>query len=205
MNIKPLLFHVGLGFALAIAGVVARTSPAQAQRGNLSDITGNIITTSDIAGGFSPSGDRLVNLSFRTNEIRDAVNTAATSVNQQLASRLLPIVANGLPTAIPESVQQNVECAFTSNINVGDCTAEIERGLVNAGVNLAIAQNLATSLQGLTAKDRVEPGRLVAVVRAYNALINSSSAEFLSNPPEELRAIQSVLSILLKAAYANTQ
>ncbi|HEY9902894.1 MAG TPA: hypothetical protein V6D43_10765 [Candidatus Sericytochromatia bacterium] len=205
MNIKPLLFHVGLGFALAIAGVVAGTSPAQAQRGNLSDITGNIITTSDIAGGFSPSGDRLVNLSFRTNEIRDAVNTAATSVNQQLASRLLPIVANGLPTAIPESVQQNVECAFTSNINVGDCTAEIERGLVNAGVNLAIAQNLATSLQGLTAKDRVEPGRLVAVVRAYNALINSSSAEFLSNPPEELRAIQSVLSILLNAAYVNTQ
>ncbi len=202
MNIKPLFFHVGLGFALAIAGVVAGTSPAQAQRGNFSDITGNIITTSDIAGGFSPSGDRLVNLSFRTNEIRDAVNTAATSVNQQLASRLLPIVANGLPTAIPESVQQNVECAFTNNINVGDCTAEIERGLVNAGVNLAIAQNLATSLQGLTAKDRVEPGRLVAVVRAYNALINSSSAEFLSNPPEELRAIQSVLSILLKAAYA---
>lgn len=203
MNIKPLPFRIGLSFVLAIAGIVSGIPQAQAQRGNFSDITGNIITTSDIAGGFSPSGARVVNLSFRTKEIRDAVNTAATSVNQQLATRNLPILANGIQTAIPESVQQNVECAFMGNSNAGDCTAQIEKSLVDAGTNLAIAQNLATSLQGLTAKDQVEAGRLVAVVRAYNALINNSSAEFLTNPPEELRAIQSVLSILLNAAYAN--
>lgn len=204
MNIKHLPLHWGLGLVLAFGAIVSGTPQAQAQSGNFSDVTGNIITTSDIAGGFSPGGDRIVRLAFRTPAITNAVNNAAKSVNQQLAARNLPIVANEAPTAIPAAVQQAVECASTGSGNVAACVAQIEQGLVNRGANPVLARNLAVSLNGLTAKGEVDPARLVGLVRAYNGLINNSNAEFLSNPPEELRAIRSVLSILLNAAYART-
>lgn len=204
MNIKHLPVNLGLGLALAFGAIIFRTPQAQAQSGNFSDVTGSIITTSDIVGGFSPGGDRVVRLAFRTTAIANAVNNAANTVNQQLAARNLPIVANEAPTAIPAAVQQAVECASTGKGDVAACLAQIERGLVNGGANPVLARNLATSLNGLTAKGEVEPARLVGLVRAYNGLINNSNAEFLSNPPEELRAIRSVLSILLNAAYART-
>lgn len=200
MKIKlPLLF--GLGFAWAISGFVSRTPPAQAQSGTQSDITGVIVTTSDAAGSFR-TGDRKVILAFKSSEIRNAVNTAASSINQQLAARSLPVVATGAPTAIPATVQQNIECVSTSIGDVGACSRQIESNLVNAGTDPTIARNLVSSLQGLTTAGKVDAGRFAAVVRAYNALINASSAEYLSNPPEELRALQSMLSILLNAAYS---
>lgn len=193
-----------LGMAVAFCGLMAGVTPAQAQSGNFSDVTGSIITTSDIVGGFSPGGDRVVNLAFRTNAIANAVNNAAVAVNQQLASRNLPIAANGSPTAIPATVQQTVGCASTGSGDVAACVGQIEQGLVNGGANPVLARNLALSLDRLTINGQVEPSRLVALVRAYNGLINNSNAQFLSNPPEELRAVQSVLSILLNAAYGRT-
>lgn len=195
---------LGLGLAIAFSSLLAAMPPVQAQSGNFSDVTGSIITTSDIAGGFSPGGDRIVRLAFRTNAIASAVNNAAVAVNQQLAARNLPIAANGLPTAIPATVQQTVECASTGNGDVAACVGQIEQGLINGGANPVLARNLALSLDRLTVRGEVEPGRLVALVRAYNALINNSNAQFLSSPPEELRAVQSVLSILLNAAYGRT-
>ena len=199
MKIKfPLQF--GLGLAIAICGA-SGIPQAQAQSGNFSDVTGNIITTSDVVGGFSPGGDRITRLAFRTSAIANAVNNAASRVNQQLATRNLPIVANGALTAIPASVQESVACASTGSGNAGACVSQIEQGLVNGGANPLLARNLALSLDRLTANGQVEPARLVGLVRAYNALINNSSAQFLSNPPEQLRAVQSVLSILLNAAY----
>lgn len=198
-------FKFGLGLAIAISGLMALGPKAEAQSGNFSDVTGNIITTSDIAGGFSPGGDRIVKLAFRTNAIAGAVNNAAVAVNQQLAARNLPVAANGALTAIPAEVQQTVECASTGRAEeVTACVGQIERGLVNGGANPLLARNLALSLERLTIRGQVEPGRLVALVRAYNALINNSNAQFLSSPPEELRAIQSVLSILLNAAYGRS-
>jgi len=197
----PLLFC--LGFALAISGVVSRTPPAQAQSGTQSDITGVIVTTSDAAGSFR-AGDRKTTLAFKTSDIRNAVYTAASSVNQQLAARNLPVpvVASSSPTAIPATVQQNLECVSTGIGDVNACSRQFESGLIKAGGDPTIARNLVSSLQGLTAGGKVDAGRFAAVVRAYNALINTSSTEYLSNPPEELRAIQSILSILLNAAYA---
>ena len=204
MSMKHLPLHLGLGLALAIFGVLGGTSNAQAQVGNQSDVTGVIVTTSDLVGGFSPGGDRRTNLAFRTSDIRNAVYTAANSVNQQLAARNLsvPVVANSAPTAIPTTVQQNIECICTRTGDVNACSGQFESGLINAGGDPTIVRNLVLSLQGLTAGGQVDAGRLTVVVRAYNALISASSTEYLGNPPEELRAIQSILSILLNAAYA---
>ncbi len=202
MNIKNLPLHFGLGLALAISGVVSGTPQAQAQTGNQSDVTGTIVTTSDMVGGFSPGGDRRLNQAFRTTAIQNAVNTAAASANQLLAQGNLPIVAIGPRTAISEVAQKNLECACTRSGNSKSCVSEIERDLVNAGANPTLARNLALSFEGLTAGGKVEAPRLVAAVRAYNALVSNSSAEFLSNPPESFRAMQSVLGILLNSALA---
>ncbi|HEY9637608.1 MAG TPA: hypothetical protein V6D14_29710 [Coleofasciculaceae cyanobacterium] len=204
MKIKHLPSYLGLGFALAISGVVSRTSPAQAQSGNFSDVTGAIVTTSDIVGGFSPGGDRRVDIVFQNSQIQQAVNSAATSVNQQLATGNLPIAATGPSTPIPTIVQKNCECVVTGGSNAAECATQLERALVSAGANPTLARNLANSLRGLNSDATVNAEQFRAVVRAYNALIGSSSADFLRNPPQELRAIQSVLSILLNAALGRS-
>jgi hypothetical protein len=202
MNIKHIPLTLSLGLAVAISGLFSGTPQAQAQTGNQSDVTGTVVTTSDLVGGFSPGGDRRINQAFRSVVIQNAVNTAAVSANQLMAQANLPIVAFGPRTAISEIAQRNLECACTRSSNAKSCVSEIERDLVNAGANPTLARNLAASFEGLTAGGRVEAAKLVIAVRAYNALINNSSAEFLSNPPESLRAIQSVLGILLNAALA---
>jgi hypothetical protein len=200
MNIKHLPFSLGLGVTLAICGVVFRTSPAQAQSGNFSDITGAIITTSDITGGFSPGGDRRIDIVFPTSQIQQAVNNAASSVNQRLAAGNLPIIATGAPTPIPTTVQQTLANIVTGQRGVDESITRLERALVNAGADPTLARNLATSLQGLNSNGTVDAEQFRVAVRAYNALISSSSSAFLSNPPEELRAVQSILAILLNAA-----
>jgi hypothetical protein len=201
MKIKHLPIHLGLAVGLAISGVVFKTPQAQAQSGNFSDITGTIVTTSDMVGGFSPGGDRRIIIAFRTSAIGNAVNQAAVSINQQLAARNLPVpvVATGTPSAIPESIQQNCECVLTGTGDVGACATQLENDLINAGANPIFARNLVSSFQGLTAGGSVNPERLLAAVRAYNALIESNST-VAAFSAESLRASQSVLAILLNAA-----
>lgn len=204
MNIRHLSLQIGLGVALGISSVI-HGDPAQAQTGNQSDTTGAIVTTSDITGGvFTPSGGGRRTIVFRTNQIRNSVYSAAGTLNQQLAARILPIVATGPQTAIPAGVQQNLECILTGGANTGNCIDQLVSALVNAGADPTLARNLVSSLRGLTDGSRVDAAQFDAVVRAYNAFINGSNVTILSNPPAELRAIQSILSILLNAAYARS-
>lgn len=204
MNIRHLPLYLGLSLALGIAGTFCGTQSAQAQSANLSDVTGNIITTSDIVGGFAPGGGNQVSFSFRTAEIRRAVNSEANTVNQLLAANNLPVVDTGaIPTPIPAAVQQNLLILLTARGNVDANVTQITNGLTNAGASPTLARNLALSLRGLTSGGTVPPGQFRAVIEAYNALISSSSYDFLNQPPEELRAIQAALSILLNAAYAS--
>lgn len=200
MNIRHLSLQIGLGIVLTIGSVISG-NPVQAQIGNQSDTTGAIVTTSDITGGaFAPSGGGRRTIVFRTNQIKNSVYSAAGTLNQQLAARVLPIVATGPQAAIPAAVQQNLECVLTG----GNCIDEVVSALVNAGADPTLARNLVSSLRGLTDSGRVDAAQFDAVVRAYNAFINSSNAAILSNPPGELRGIQSILSILLNASYARS-
>lgn len=199
MNSKRFL-QIGLGFALGMVGIGAVSAPAQAQVGVQSDITGAIITTSDIVGGFGGGGVRQF-LSFRSSRIQAAVNDAAVVINQRLAAGTLPVVARGnvTATAIPGSVQQSFLVVLTSTGNVNASATQITNALVSAGASSTLAQNLVANLVGLTG-GTVSPAQLTALVNAYNALINASGYDFLNEPPEELRAIQSILAILLNAA-----
>ncbi|MEQ9359300.1 hypothetical protein [Coleofasciculus sp. F4-SAH-05] len=202
MKKRHLAFQLGLGLAVGVAGILSMTTSSQAQP-VLSDVTGNIITTSDIAGGaFAPSRGGELILVYETPQIREDVFEVADFVNERLAQRNLPGVGNDT-SPIPASVQQNFAQVLTGTGNVDAGMSQIQNSLVNAGANPTLAQNLATSLAGLTAGGNVNPAQFVAVVDAYNALINASSFEFLREPPEELRAIRSVLAILLNAALAS--
>ncbi|NEQ20677.1 MAG: hypothetical protein F6K28_15850 [Microcoleus sp. SIO2G3] len=117
MNIKPFPLHVGIGFALALAGVVSHTPTAQAQTGNQSDTTGAIVTTSDIVSGalVSAEGGELF-IVYITRPIEEAVNGAASLLNQQLAAGNLPVLSTDTPTCICPSTHQptlNLSCAST--------------------------------------------------------------------------------------------
>lgn len=200
MTIKHLSVHLGLGFALATFAVVAQTSTAQAQTGNQSDTTGAIVTTSDIAGGAfrfddNPEREGLAN--------QNAVNDVAGSVNQQLVSRTLRVVATDSPTPISATVQENLAVVVTNTGNVDAAAARLSSALANACGNPASTQNLVSSMVGLTAGGGVNPQQFLQATRAYNAFVNDSSGGCLSNPPDELRAIRSILAQLLNAALAS--
>jgi len=206
MNIKHFPLHLGLGFALAIVGVVSHAPTAQAQSGNQSDTTGAIVTTSDIVNGalVSSEGGELV-IVYITRPIEDAVNGAASLVNQQLAAGNLPVLSTDTPTAIPLTIQQNLEVLVTANGNVSASAAQIESGLVSAGADASLAANLVASLRGLNSGGTVDAAQFQAAIEAYNALINGSPDSFVIEIPEELRAIRSVLGILLNAGLALNQ
>lgn len=203
MNIKHLPLHLGLGLALAVSGVVAQTSLARAQSGNQSDITGVIVTTSDIVGGFNPGGGRRRIIAFRTSQIQDAANDAAVSINQQLGLRTLPVVATDTRTAISAAVQQNLEFILTNSSNVDASVTLIVNNLVSAGADRTLAQNLVSSLVGLTASGRVSARQFLIVTRTYNAFIQNSPIELFTDNPDSLRAIRAILSILLNATFAS--
>jgi hypothetical protein len=194
----------GLGVVVGCSVLFLAVVPsARAQSGNISDMTGNIITTSDIVGGALIPGAEAdgTAIAFTSNQVAIAVNTAANSVNRFLAASNLPVVETGPPTAIPAIVQQNLQCLLSEVGNVNACVAQFQSALATAGVDATLAANLASSLRGLTSGGTVNAAQFTAVVAAYNAVINASDAQLLLNPPEQLRAIQAVLSILLNAAF----
>jgi hypothetical protein len=205
MNIKHLPLQLSLGFALAISGAVCQTPQAQAQSGNQSDITGVIITTSDVAGGFNFSGgDRRRLIAFASPGIQSSVNSAAISINQQLQQQSLAVVAtDASQTAVSVTVQQTLLIILTNTTNVDARVTQFVNGLVNAGAEANVSRNLVLSMVGLTAKGNVEAAQCQRVIRSYNVFIENSTVELLTNNPDELRAIRSVLAQLLNAAYAS--
>jgi len=206
MNVKHFPLQLGLGFALAIVSVVSQTSLANAQSGNQSDVTGAIVTTSDIVGGFNYQYDRQRSeaVTFRSVQIQTSVNVAAVSINQQLQQGTLSIVStDSSQTTISVTVQRNLLVIVTNTGNVNTTVTQYVSGLVNAGANQTLSQNLVISLVGLTAGGKVKASQCQRVIRAYNVFVENSSVEVFTNNPDELRAIRAILARLLNAAYAN--
>ncbi|MBD1941525.1 hypothetical protein H6F50_04010, partial [Coleofasciculus sp. FACHB-712] len=124
MNIKRLSLNLGLGLALGSSLLFSETAFAQTS-GN-SDVTGPIMTTSDVVNGaFIPDRGGRGRLAFRTAAIASAVNQAAASVNSQTANNSLGNVLTGTG-------------------NVAASASQLESGLVNAteGINPTLARNV---------------------------------------------------------------
>jgi hypothetical protein len=187
-------------FSLAVATLLLTTSlisPSGAQTGNQSDATGPILSTGDFTGQTFPTTTTVTG--FQGGEpAQIAVNQAANSVNTLLASNNL---TSPTGTPIPASVQQSILSILTGDAQAGDNINAVTAALTTApgAPPLSVIQDLLDSLDGLTADNAVVPTKLLAAVRAYNAMILASNEAFLSNPPSELRAIQASLAALVGA------
>jgi hypothetical protein len=184
-------------------------SPSARARPQLSDVTGAILTTSDIIDGGLPGQEgRTTFIVYRTDQIAVAVNQAAASVNQQLAARTLPAPAIGVPTtSLSPGIQLVLESVLTQTGNVNANANQLANGLFGncAGVGAGRAEELAANLVGLTAGGQVEAAQLGEAVSAFNEVVNAADDSCLSDPPEELLAIQSALAQLLEEAFEAAQ
>lgn len=203
MTIKFVSTHLNAGLALGAFLMVLQTaSPAPAQNGNQSDITGPIPTTSDIAGGAfttttGAGGTQTVFTGGATAQA--SVNQAAATVSTQLSAGSISAVSGG---SISASAQTAVYNILTANAALGSSISAVANSLSSApgAPPASVVQDLLNSLVGLLRGGKVTPAKLLAAIRAYNAMIDASNAEFLSSPPSELLAIQAALSKLIAAA-----
>jgi hypothetical protein len=229
MNNKQfwLCLSLGLGFGTAFMFVAA----PQAIAGNFSDVGGSILTTSDLAGGaFAPSGNRS-RTRFNSSKIQAAVNQTAQDLNSRLGSDSLPVITPGASaTNISPTVQNSLAQLInqsngngTNSNNVGGASrpdnvpnvspanvnaiaSQIETNLINGGANNPVAvRNLVSNLRGLTNDNRVNPSKLQSAIIAYNDLTKSGSDQYITNPPQEILAIDSILSYLVKASLTGQE
>jgi hypothetical protein len=171
-------------------------SPVMAQTGNQSDITGPVLSTSDFAGQTIPTTTVTVT-GFQGGEpAQISVNQAAASVNTQLADNNL---TSPTGTPIPPAIQELLLGILTGDAQAGNNINAVTAALYSApgAPPLNVIQDLLASLEKLTRDEKVVPAKLLAAVRAYNAMILASNEEFLRNPPAELRAIQAFLAKLV--------
>ncbi len=208
--IKRFPFYLGLSIAFSTVMLCQASLPVQAQRGNQSDVTGAIVTTSDIKGPFfSPTPQRGSTLEFSNYGLRRVVSEASVKVVQDLNINSLTSVS-GRP--IPPQTQQSLLriLTLTRSVDVNPTSQQITRALtgVQGGPTVDQAEQLTDSLRGLLKNFRVTTNRsqtqlkyrrisatqLIAALKAYNNIIDRSSVQYLSNPPSELLAIRSVLT-----------
>ncbi|MDZ7958338.1 MAG: hypothetical protein RMY34_10625 [Aulosira sp. DedQUE10] len=228
MNIKHFPFHLGLSFTFTLALITCQTSqPASAQYNGQSDGSGVIVTTGDITGGTfsgtqSTTGGTLTTGDINGNTlpqvgagrgVRQIVVFAKPYIQNSLNQTALQIL-NQLSTnnftsqagqAIPLGTQQILLNVLTESVESKTSIEQITQALSS----VEGSQQLAKSLEGLLqtnkskkislANGRVNAIQLVLAMNAYNNLINNSSAQFLNNPPPELKAIQSVLLQLVNS------
>ena len=142
-------------------------------------------------------------------EFGGVVSEASVKVIDELNLNSLTSVS-GRP--IPSQTQQSLLRILIASrsVEVNPTSQQITRALsgVQGGPTVVQAEQLTDSLRGLLKNfrittnreqreirySRVSATRLLAAVRAYNNVIDRSSAQYLSNPPSELLAIRSVLT-----------
>lgn len=160
INIGYFSFRLGLSFTFGAALMLFQTSlPAQAQTGNQSDVTGAIVTTSDITGGtftqpstqFSEGGS--VQVVFSRYSIQAVVNQAALEVLRQLNINSL---TSPVGNPIPSETQQTLLSVLTASSPIqGNANNRLTNSLSNvpSGPIVNQAQQLVNSLQGLLTTD----------------------------------------------------
>jgi hypothetical protein len=195
MNLKYLVFHLGLGLAIGCA-IAPLETPVLAQP-YIGDTEGIMFYDSGVAGiGQSGQGVRKNRFDFASATQKDAVNQVAVSLLSALNNNSL---TGSLNEAIPNTVQQTLLTLLTNP--TPDSRQSIVADLNAAGASTVEAEALANSLSGLiSVTGNVDAAKLLAAVRAYNPVINSANEQFLRNPPPGITAIRRVLSVLVQAA-----
>lgn len=203
------------GAAGALVALLVAASPAEAQRvipgfarSDQTDVAGVQVTSSDLLN-FEPGTVK----SF-TCPVAWGVRTTAEAVQARLTSADLRIAGDDAAgVAVGADVQRDLLLLLTDAEGSDQAEARIAGALAAGNPGAAReARGLAESLEGLILEagrmDPARPGlvgpmRVNSAVSAFNEFVDESSAAFLASPPEEMRAIQAVLSRLVIAALEN--
>lgn len=178
---------LGLGAALLL---LCPAWPVRAQSNNLSDVTGAIVTTSDIAGGsFQPGrpGATEVRLVYANPAAQGAVNTALSNATPQL-QEILGVTATDIAGPSADQTQ--------TLINTLSNTAK--------GVSVSQAEQLVTALVQIWQSQSVSPTQLLNAVTAFNDIVNTADNDYILNPPTLFQQIRAVLNPLVLAALGET-
>ena len=132
------------GFGLGAALIVLFSAlPGVAQSGgNLSDVTGAIVTTSDVAGGAftpQPGGEATTQLAYVDPAAQGAVNSALVTVTPQLEAVLG--AGSALSPAGLTAGQRQTLISTLSNPAKGVSVGQAERLVLVMGANLAVANS----------------------------------------------------------------
>ena len=179
---------VGFGTALLLLSAVL---PVQAQSGNLSDVTGAIVTTSDVAGGaYYPQGEgeEITGLAYVDPAVEVAVNNALFNVTPQLQD----ILEVDSPTDLTGPSADQTQRLINSLANPAK------------GVSVSQAEQLVGVLVRIWQSQSVSPDQLLAVVAAFNDIVRTADDDYILNPPTRFQQIRAVLNPLVLAALGST-
>jgi hypothetical protein len=215
MSIKKFL-RLGLSLAcLSSPMLLWMASPAGGQESNQSAATNPNATGSEVAPVFVPLPGGGTEQAFSSNDIQVAVNRAAATLNQLLATGDFAIT--GLPdNIVPRGgFELELVAQVLLGTNDGAALASLLESVPPAGGDTAspapgappsgLIEALVNSLVGLTTDGEVDAGKLAEAVDAYNAAIKGiTDAAYLRNPPAALLTIRAALSQLLAASGTST-
>ncbi|NEQ33220.1 MAG: hypothetical protein F6K04_19845 [Leptolyngbya sp. SIO4C5] len=199
------VFSRPLGFSVLASCLIIGlgSAPAEAQTGNASDVTGNIITTSDIAGGaFQP----LPSTPVRGTPVAAAIDAALDESIARLAAGTLAPPANGLASGVTATDYRSAQTSLYSQlVSPGGNAAALQNSLIAQGAPAGPTQQLMTRLVSFLSGSPAAAS-LGATVQAYNAVVGAAGADFLTNIPAEFQVIQALLAEANDAALsaANT-
>ena len=131
-----------LGLGLVIGGMMMPAAPALAQNGNLSDVTGNIITTSDIAGGLFQSADGDGELQFSDAGVASLVAAEFLQLIQQLEAGQLLLPSTGVTGVDFKAVEQSFTNEFTDYFGL---PTQAPMSLIQVQTNLKRIEELTGS------------------------------------------------------------
>ncbi|MGP1371579.1 MAG: hypothetical protein ACTS3T_02030 [Almyronema sp.] len=189
-----LSFLIGVSF---VAIGLTDSLPAQAQSGNASDVTGNIITTGDIAGGaFQPQPSTPVS----GTPVAAAINAALNQAVDRLAECTLAPPSTGLAAATTQTAYCSAQTSLYGQlVSPGGGETPLQNSLITQGAPTAPTQQLVTRLSSLLSSDPTAAS-LESTVAAYNSVVRGADANFLTNLPAEFQVIQALLETANNAA-----
>jgi len=201
-----------LALMVVSAGVAEaqRTIPGYV-RSDQSDVTGPAVTSGDqLAAMFTEPGTVLSMFC----PVAWGVRTAGDATQARLASATLQPALQVVGDEIGSTAQLLVLNLLIAPAGERQVRAPVVAALTrnNDGAAERPARRLVEATHGLLAiveeMDPLYPGEAVATrlsyaVGAYNALIDASSAGFLTSPPQELTALHAVLNQLVIASLEN--
>ena len=171
---------------VAAAAIVLVPGVSFAQKGNGSDISG----PSQMTVTFAPLGTSTATGGTGAGPSPSTAGAVSNTIANFNSGAAIISPATGQPIA-PAAVQQ-VGSLMSSGSPAS--LANVSGSLTAAGASSALVASLVQALANLSnANGSASPAAVIAALKAFNALVNGSSAAFLSNPPPTMLAIHAAL------------